>query len=279
MIERSELAQRLQEIEHSHCQSPINYHQNKCAVCNKQESRTTQLSRCSRCKSTWYCSTKCQQENWDRHVLGCRPYEELSALRLSMTDPRYSKRNGKNKKNNQDIICDEIKVSIRDPLSLCRIKTPIRGIKCYHPQCVDLNTYLAYSHSTKHWQCPICMQPLLYKELCVDKNMLKIIKELDDDIDNVRLNPDDYSYKVVTLKEIQENDKKRSGAKKRKNNRKRKHNELLISLTPSSSSSSHKKKKKKKRKTCTNLNGKYLTTTTSRKSKKSSLQSEVIVID
>ena len=89
VIERSELAMRLKQIEDrsiiyrsilapNECVTPPN----ECAVCGKQDSSTIQLSRCSRCKSTWYCSTKCQQENWSRHLLGCRPFEELNQLRI-----------------------------------------------------------------------------------------------------------------------------------------------------------------------------------------------------
>ena len=280
MIQRSELAARLEVIERINLDSiHSNMPQNECAVCGKRESPTTQLSRCSRCKSTWYCSTVCQQKNWNQHLLGCRSYEELSRLRLSMSDPRYTQKTGNvdgNGNTNEDVICDEIKVSIRDPLSLIRIKTPIRGIKCYHPQCVDLSTYLSYCHNTKTWQCPICMQALLYEELVVDKNMLKIINELSEGIDQVELNPDDYSYKVVTLPG-NDNDNESGKRKKSKNKRKRKHRELLASLT---GNNSNKKRKKKKRKISDN--GKY-TTKTMRKSKspkrKKSPHHQVIVID
>lgn len=97
-------------------------------------------------------------------------------------------------------------MSIKDPLSLCRISVPIRGIHCHHPQCVDLKTYLNYCHAVKNWQCPICMNALKFDSLVVDKSMNKILSEVDAEIDQVRLNPDDYSYKVVTLKEMQDCD-------------------------------------------------------------------------
>ena len=50
------------------------------------------------------------------------------------------------------------------------------------------------------------MQPLKYESLVVDQSMNKILSEVHGDIDQVRLNPDDYSYKVVTLKEMQDCD-------------------------------------------------------------------------
>jgi len=170
----------------------------QCKICGSRDN----LSRCSRCKATWYCSRAHQEEDWTEHALGCQPYDELNRLRLQ------NRSTASRSKDSEDgeVICDEIKVSIRDPLSLCRIQTPIRGTGCHHPQCVDLKTYLNYCHHTKTWQCPICMQPLMYRDLAVDLSMDRIIKEVSSEVDQVRLNPDDYSYKVVTLEEMQRSD-------------------------------------------------------------------------
>lgn len=33
-----------------------------CALCSKEATK-----RCSRCKSTWYCSTECQKQDWKNH--------------------------------------------------------------------------------------------------------------------------------------------------------------------------------------------------------------------
>lgn len=190
VIQRSELASTL----HSICKQGKESKQQCCKVCDAQNN----LSRCSRCKAVWYCSKEHQQSDWNEHHLGCQPFDILNRMKLSVS--------GNQKNKSEDIICDEIKVSIKDPLSLCRIAVPIRGIDCHHPQCVDLKTYLNYCHNVKLWQCPICMQPLKYDNLVVDKSMNRILNEVDDDIDQVRLNPDDYSYKVVTLKEMQDCD-------------------------------------------------------------------------
>ena len=276
----------------------------KCAVCGKQDN----LSRCSRCKSTWYCGQEHQQQDWNIHHLGCQPFDKLNQLRLSMNDPKYKN------KNKNDIICSTMKISIKDPLTLCRIITPVRGINCYHPQCVDLKTYLSYCHNTKTWQCPICMKPLLYKHLVVDKLMMGIIKELNHDIDQVILNTDDYTFKPITLKEIQERDNNiynnNNSIKKSSKNRKRKY-QHITTLSDSDdddsdndndnkqnkrknkssvTNKSNKKKKKKKRRinhnghnngnTTYNNNNKSATRTR-RKHKRPSQphQKEVIVID
>jgi len=205
--ERSKLAWKLQSLSSSNaalCSAQ------KCAVCEKHEN----LSRCSRCKAIWYCCREHQQQHWSAHSVGCEAYAELIALRLHNTEPSNAQSAQQQEKDNE-IICDQMVVSIRDPLSLCKIDTPVRGIRCYHPQCVDLQTYLNYCHHTNTWQCPICMQPLLYKQLMLDAAMMKIIKELPSDIEQVRLNPDNYQYTVITLDEIKRSDAKHSRKRKR----------------------------------------------------------------
>merc|ERR1712154_559677 len=104
----------------------------------------------------------------------------------------------------------------------------------HHPQCVDLKTYLNYCHHTKTWQCPICMHPLKPNDLAVDHSMARIIKEVSSEVDQVRLNPDDYSYKVVTLEEMQKSDgafagsgsTSTAGSSVSENSRKRKLNDI-----------------------------------------------------
>ncbi|KAG2374560.1 hypothetical protein C9374_010579 [Naegleria lovaniensis] len=43
----------------------------KCANCNKAGTKTAPLKRCSACQSVFYCSSKCQVENWPKHKATC----------------------------------------------------------------------------------------------------------------------------------------------------------------------------------------------------------------
>ena len=41
-----------------------------CVVCGAHGANTT-LRRCSRCRTSYYCSTECQQQDWPTHKLEC----------------------------------------------------------------------------------------------------------------------------------------------------------------------------------------------------------------
>lgn len=154
-----------------------------CAICNETES----LLRCSRCKSVWYCGTKHQAKDWPFHQTICTPAENRPKLKTT----EY-------KNSDDDVVCGETRVSLKDPLMLFRIKTPVRGSNCPHPQCVDLHSFLRFSHQTGNWQCPVCTQPLKYEDLVIDDKMKDILDKTAEDIDQVRLYPNG-EFKAITL--------------------------------------------------------------------------------
>lgn len=119
--------------------------------------------------------------------------------------------------NNSDVICSESRISLKDPLSLCRIKIPVRGVNCLHPQCMDLETFLNFSKHCKLWQCPTCMKSLQSEMLLVDYDMKQILQETDENIDLVRLFPD-QNYRIITLEELEKEEEQRMNSigKKRK---------------------------------------------------------------
>lgn len=52
-----------------------------------------------------------------------------------------------------------MKVSLRCPLALTRIATPVKGRKCQHVQCFDLSNFLEYSRRSSKFDCPVCNKP------------------------------------------------------------------------------------------------------------------------
>ena len=103
--------------------------------------------------------------------------------------------------NNNEVVCAATRVSLKDPLLLCRIKTPVRGANCLHLQCIDLESFLTYSHQSGVWQCPICLQPLKSNDLVIDDKMKQILSKTPENIDLVRLYPNG-EFKAIRLKGV-----------------------------------------------------------------------------
>jgi len=73
--------------------------------------------------------------------------------------------------------------SIKDPISMKLIVTPVRGINCEHVDCFCLETWvIAQEHSNIwRWRCPMCKKKA-YK-LKIDQLWIQILKnaeEVDD---------------------------------------------------------------------------------------------------
>jgi len=168
----------------------------KCEIC----SASTDLLRCSRCKSAWYCGVEHQQRDWLKHQKICSPQPVQPKLKTLQSMQSIAG-------DEDEIVCGESRVSLRCPLTVCRIKTPVRGVNCLHPQCVDLEAFLSFSNRTSIWQCPVCMKPLKYEDLLEDDKMAEILEKTKEDVDQVRLFPDG-TFVPITLEEIREEDRK-----------------------------------------------------------------------
>ncbi|CAG8638819.1 2335_t:CDS:2, partial [Paraglomus occultum] len=80
-----------------------------------------------------------------------------------------------------------IKVSMKCPLSLLRIKEPVKGAKCRHVACFDLSSYLAVNRANQTWRCPDCHNKVYANDLRVDKFFMKLLKEVPDKVETVEL--------------------------------------------------------------------------------------------
>lgn len=88
----------------------------RCNYCDKAPSdsltkeldRRTALSRCSQCKSVWYCSIDHQKKDWSKHKTQCRPIKTIKAM-PSSSNPSQS--NAVKPSNElKDWICDSSEV-------------------------------------------------------------------------------------------------------------------------------------------------------------------------
>lgn len=59
-------------------------------------------------------------------------------------------------------------ISLEDPISRARIKTPVRGCSCKHVACFDLETFVTYACETDTWRCPICSELIGLSAMYID---------------------------------------------------------------------------------------------------------------
>ncbi|KAJ1566783.1 SUMO ligase siz1, partial [Cladochytrium tenue] len=68
----------------------------------------------------------------------------------------------------EDLVATSQSISLKDPVTQCRISLPARGRSCRHPQCFDLSSYLQLNRTHPTWICPVCSRPATFAELVVD---------------------------------------------------------------------------------------------------------------
>lgn len=55
-----------------------------------------------------------------------------------------------------DVRQSSMRVSLRCPLMLSRMVTPVKGRRCTHLQCFDLDNFLHYARANAKFECPVC---------------------------------------------------------------------------------------------------------------------------
>jgi len=84
-----------------------------------------------------------------------------------------------------DVLEGPSRVSLNCPISLKRIKTPIKGRLCKHYQCFDYDNYMEMNSRKPNWRCPYCNTPSNFTDLRIDQKMAKILEETGDDVIDV----------------------------------------------------------------------------------------------
>ncbi|KAJ3237929.1 SUMO ligase siz1 [Chytriomyces hyalinus] len=91
-----------------------------------------------------------------------------------------------------DICLTEEHVSLKDPVTRCRINTPARSRQCRHPQCFDLEYYLQLNQTHPTWMCPVCNKLAPINEVFVDGFFTDLLGAAADnaDIESAEISPD-----------------------------------------------------------------------------------------
>jgi hypothetical protein len=84
-----------------------------------------------------------------------------------------------------------VEVSLRCPLSYCKMAVPARGPLCEHDAAFDLATYVTQAVATSTWNCPVCDARALWSELVLCPRLLSVLSALQDvdagECDRVRM--------------------------------------------------------------------------------------------
>jgi len=221
----------------------------ECYVCRERND----LLRCSRCKKIWYCGTKHQREDWNRHRAECFDSDDSAAAAKAASI--YAERaehcanlavaaaqacvahhaansnsrieTGKKRSypgsassvtasSSDDLLETDIVLSIRCPLSIVgKIERAAKGRHCLHPQCFDLMSFILISEQSSVWQCPVCLKPLPMRDIIVDEDMTRAIQGCDEEVTQIRRSPEGKFTPVVPKNPSEKKKKKKRRKKER----------------------------------------------------------------
>eukprot|EP01054_Gregarina_sp_Poly1_P003956 Gregarina_sp_Poly_1__3955@NODE_218_length_11257_cov_139_614120_g192_i0_p2_GENE_NODE_218_length_11257_cov_139_614120_g192_i0NODE_218_length_11257_cov_139_614120_g192_i0_p2_ORF_typecomplete_len873_score104_33zfMIZ/PF02891_20/3_7e03zfMIZ/PF02891_20/1_6e03zfMIZ/PF02891_20/4_3e16SAP/PF02037_27/9_4e07PINIT/PF14324_6/0_00017PHD/PF00628_29/0_00053PHD/PF00628_29/16zfNse/PF11789_8/0_00053Rubredoxin/PF00301_20/0_0063Rubredoxin/PF00301_20/5e02Rho_N/PF07498_12/0_36PHD_2/PF13831_6/0_026PHD_2/PF13831_6/2_3e02T len=92
------------------------------------------------------------------------------------------------------LIGSTLRVKLICPITLTKIITPVRGIKCQHLQCYDLTSYLQVTKATRafgnRWKCVECNTITRPTDLVIDAFFEQILKATDENAEAVEFKSD-----------------------------------------------------------------------------------------
>lgn len=93
-----------------------------------------------------------------------------------------------------DSECDVIEMSSRIsrncPFSQHRIRIPVKGHLCKHPQCFDYENFMEINSRRPTWKCPLCAKPVCNLDIRIDQDFVKILNEVAEDVNDVIISAD-----------------------------------------------------------------------------------------
>lgn len=89
-----------------------------------------------------------------------------------------------------DLEASSFELSLKDPLTFGRIKTPVRSVSCNHLSCFDAQVFFMMNEQTPTWKCPICSNVLRPEDVTVDGFFDDILKICSSSVEKVTIEPD-----------------------------------------------------------------------------------------
>mmetsp|Transcript_10457 Transcript_10457/g.18437 ORF Transcript_10457/g.18437 Transcript_10457/m.18437 type:complete len:447 (+) Transcript_10457:674-2014(+) len=130
-----------------------------------------------------------------------------------------------------EVICAEMLLSLRDPMTMQRIKVPAKTVHCTHVQCFDAKSFFDFQRTAKNakWCCFVCNKPALGpEEITLDSWFESVLQDLQTqtDVDQVEYF-DDGTWRAKSV----ENDEKGDDGEYVQTTKKRKMEEANLDLT------------------------------------------------
>ncbi|KAK9370187.1 hypothetical protein V1509DRAFT_644852 [Lipomyces kononenkoae] len=122
----------------------------------------------------------------------------LKTIRPQVTDQSGS--------DNDDIQCltSSYKLTLTCPLSMKRMRLPVRSLDCRHATCFDLYNYLEFSRAS--WRCPICLGACSPLSLAVDEFVKWMIENTSDNVQSITISPDEQWTEDIASESPNHND-------------------------------------------------------------------------
>ncbi|XP_017237143.1 E4 SUMO-protein ligase PIAL2 isoform X2 [Daucus carota subsp. sativus] len=89
------------------------------------------------------------------------------------------------------------RVSLSCPISMKRIRIPVKGVLCKHHQSFDLDNYVDMNLRRPSWRCPHCNQTVCFNDIRIDQKMVKILEDVGVNVAAVMISADG-SWKAAT---------------------------------------------------------------------------------
>ncbi|KAI9470496.1 MAG: hypothetical protein EXX96DRAFT_584533 [Benjaminiella poitrasii] len=127
---------------------------------------------------------------------------------------------GKSQSNDDDdddlmVVQESVKLRLKCPITMVRMKQPVRGKKCKHIDCFDLKAYLLVNNTRNPtWQCPHCNNMVGPNLLVRDELTEKLLKELPKNVAEIEYTQDHSQYKIIQLDDPDSDEEEDSDIKK-----------------------------------------------------------------
>ncbi|KAI3681807.1 hypothetical protein L6452_36612 [Arctium lappa] len=99
------------------------------------------------------------------------------------------------------------RISLHCPFSQHRIRIPVKGHLCKHPQCFDYENFMEINSRRPTWKCPVCSKLVCNLDIRIDQDFVKILNEVAVDVSDVIISADGSWTIVATESQTTESNR------------------------------------------------------------------------